>query len=259
MYLSISEVWIGRRKYNTAREGTDFVNYQMSWPQEGVCVCVCGPVTGECLTVIRGPVCDVAPCKRVVQADVLSSNANVRSDSGGCLILKKSGVKWSVWPEDKCRVSMCEWLAYLDSVEQPACILCFLLCHVSTFSTWQAWQVVRACHIFMACHVAIPTLSPQWRDLVTEGVSANLSFLKDVWLWYCVPLVQMLMRECVHSTSWCSISVQKNKQHKLYRWTCYTSSQFSLLSSVTCYFLNLGLNFFPNHYEKESHSLSGNT
>lgn len=52
---------------------------------------VYGPVTGECLTVIRGPVCDVALCKRVVQADVLSSNASVSRGSDGCLILKK---KW---------------------------------------------------------------------------------------------------------------------------------------------------------------------
>lgn len=67
------------------------------------------------------------------------------------------------------------------------------------------------------CHPSpIPySLFPQWRDLVTEGVSANLSFLKDVWLWYCVPLVQMLMRECVHSTSWCSISVQKTNNTSL--------------------------------------------
>ena len=40
-------------------------------------MCVSGTVTGECLTVIRSPVCDVAPCKCVVQADVLSSNASV--------------------------------------------------------------------------------------------------------------------------------------------------------------------------------------
>lgn len=98
---------------------------------------VCGPVTGECLTVIRGPVCDVAPCKRVVQADVLSSNASVSSDSDGCLmILKKSGVTYEMCDlkiNVEFPVCVCD-SAYLDSVEQPACIQCFLLCHVSTFS-----------------------------------------------------------------------------------------------------------------------------
>lgn len=134
--------------------------------------------------------------------------------SGGCMKIMKKVVwhmkcltwRWmSGFPQVCCGISGRCGTASVHPV--------LLLCHVSTFSAWQARWGVKAHHIFLACHVAIPLPPPlplpQWRDLVTEGVSANLSFLKDVWLWYCVPLVQMLMRECVHSTSWCSISVQK--------------------------------------------------
>lgn len=96
---------------------------------------VCGPVTGECLTVIRGPVCDVAPCKRVVQADVLSSNASVSGDSDGCLmILKKRGVTYE----------MCDLKI---NVGFPMCVC--VIRHI-----WTVWNSQRASSAFFSAMLA---------------------------------------------------------------------------------------------------------
>lgn len=72
--------------------------------------------------------------ERVVQADVLSSIASVYyGKSGGCLKMKKKVVwhmKCLTWRWMSGFPEVCD-AAYVDSVEQPACIQCFFFAMVA--------------------------------------------------------------------------------------------------------------------------------